>query len=183
MNRKVVVACFGDAPSTAAIQQLSASADVIAVALDFGGRVSLGDMRETALAAGAVRCHALDVREEFARECLLPALQARIFPDPTQALTALAPAFAARKLSALAESEAATMVAPEAVVVSSRPLIKGGVNPVCLEIGFEDGVAVSVNGIRMSLTELMESLETITGEPAVTVLDRHITRSLDPQFA
>jgi argininosuccinate synthase len=172
MNRKVVVACFGDAVSAATIERLAASADVIAVALDFGGVVSLSDMRDTALAAGAIRCHALDVREAFAREELLPALHARTFADPIRACAALAPAFAARKLAEIAAIEEASVIAPAIVSVATRPLVKAAVNPVHLDIGFENGIPVSINGVSMSLTELMESLETITGEAALTVLDR-----------
>jgi argininosuccinate synthase len=64
---KVVMACFGDQESRAAIGQWARHADVIAVAFDFGGAVTLNDMRDLAIMAGAARCHALDVREEFAR--------------------------------------------------------------------------------------------------------------------
>ena len=167
-----MVACFGDAQSANTIQQLAASADVIAVALDFGGVVSLSDMRDTALAAGAIRCHAFDVREEFARDSLLPALHARAFADPGQAFSTLAPDFAARKLAEIAAIEDASVVTPDRVVVASRPLAKAAASPVHLEIGFENGIPVSINGVSMSLTELMESLETITGEAALTVLDR-----------
>jgi hypothetical protein len=35
----------------------------------------------------------------------------------------------------------------------------------------------------MSLGELMESLETITGESALAVLDREMTRFFEPQTA
>jgi argininosuccinate synthase len=61
---------------------------------------------------------------------------------------------------------------PDRVVVTSRQLARATANPVHLDIGFEDGIPVSINGVSMSLTELMESLETITGEAALTVLDR-----------
>lgn len=73
MSKRVVVACFGDEQSARCIQRLAATREVVAVAMDFGGAVTLGAMRDLALASGAVRCHALDVREDFAREALLPA--------------------------------------------------------------------------------------------------------------
>ena len=43
---------------------------------DLGQGKELDDIRERAMAVGAVRAHVVDVREEFAREYILPALQA-----------------------------------------------------------------------------------------------------------
>jgi argininosuccinate synthase len=174
MKRKIVVACFGDAHSAATIQQLAATNEVIAVALDFGGAVSLVEMRDRALAAGAARCHALDVREEFARESLLPALHAREFTDPSEALLTLAPSFATRKLQAVAALEQAPVLTPDAVAVPSRPLSKAAVDPLYVDIRFEEGVPVAINDVEMPLVELLESIETITGEPAFAVLNRQL---------
>jgi argininosuccinate synthase len=182
MSKRVVVACFGDTESAALIHQLAQGADVIAVALDFGGAVSLTAMRETALAAGATRCHAFDVREEFAREALLPALKSRTFANPEAAFATLATAFAARKLEDLARLESATVVEPVTVTVAARPL-PAARDPLQLLIGFHDGIPVSINGVEMTLTELMESIETITGQPALQVLDREMSRSREQQFA
>lgn len=183
MTSRVVVACFGDDQSRALIQQLAGTAEVIAVAVDCDGAVPLGAMRDVALAAGAARCHALDVREEFAREMLLPALRARSFADPTAAVAALAPAFAAGKVAEIAALEHATVVSPDSVTVPARPLRRPLAEPQVLDIAFEDGVPVSVNGVHMTLTELMESIETITGQPALCVLDREMTRSREHQIA
>ena len=184
MTRRVVVACFGDEQSTELIRRHAAGAEVIAVAFDFGGAVTLGAMRDVALAAGATRCHAFDVREEFAREMLLPALRARAFADPTDAFAALAPEFATRKLMEIAQLEGAAVIAPDAVVVSSRPLTRPCPEPLHLDIDFDsDGVPASINGVPMTITELMESIETITGERAVHVLDREMARSRQPQLA
>jgi argininosuccinate synthase len=41
-----------------------------------------------------------------------------------------------------------------------------------VDIRFEAGVPVAINGVEMNLTELLESIETITGEPALAVLQR-----------
>lgn len=182
MTRRIVVACFGDAQSAEIIRQMSSTADVVAVALDFGGAVSLTAMRDVAVAAGAVRCHALDVREEFARESLLPAVRARAFADPTEAFATLAPEFAASKLAEIAALEGAATLRPESVTVSARPIAQGP-EPLHLEIAFEDGLPVSINGVPMTLTELMESIETITGEPALHVLDREMAKSREHQLA
>lgn len=170
---KVVVACFGDQESAAAIGRLLArGVDVIAVAFDFGGAVSLTDMRDLALAAGAVRCHALDVREEFAREILVPASRSTLFGDPAGALAGLAAPFVAGKLQEIAAAEDATCLLPERVHVPCRPVARPAVDPLYVNIRFEDGMPVAINGVDMTLTELLDSIETITGEPALAVLQR-----------
>jgi argininosuccinate synthase len=48
-----------------------------------------------------------------------------------------------------------------------------------VDVAFEDGIPVAVNGVRMALVELLESLEIITGESALAVLDRAIGRAED----
>ena len=169
---KIVVACFGDQQSTIAIQQLAERAEVIAVAFDFGGAVSLTDMRDLAVAAGAARCHALDVREEFAREILVPASRSDLLLDPADMLTALAAPFVAGKLQEIAVAEQASCVLPDHIHVPPRPVAKPAAEPLHMEIRFEDGVPVAINGVEMTITELLESLETITGEPALAVLHR-----------
>jgi argininosuccinate synthase len=182
MSPRVVVACFGDEASTATIQRLARTAEVIAVAFDFGGVVPLAAMRDAALGAGASRCHALDVREQFARECLIPALHHRAFADPLAAVEALAPAFVARQLREIGRLEDAPVVTPNAVVIASRPLPRAVVGRSQLHIGFADGAPVSVNGVDMTVTEVMESIETITGQPALCVLDREIARAREEQL-
>jgi argininosuccinate synthase len=183
MSTRVVVACFGDEASTSTIQQLVHTADVIAVAFDLGGVVPLGAMRDAALAAGALRCHALDVREEFARECLIPALHHRAFAAPAEAVTVLAPAFARRELQEIGQLEDAAVIAPETVAISPRPVPRVTIDPARVHIEFANGFPVSINGVEMTLTELMESIETITGEPALHVLDREMNRSREEQWA
>jgi argininosuccinate synthase len=169
---KVVVACFGDRTSTATIAQWATSAEVIAVAFDFGGAVSLNDMRDLAVAAGAVRCHALDVREEFAREILVPAARSGLFVDPVGAIPGLAAPFVAGKLQEIAVAEQAACVLPAHVHVARRPVARPAIDPLHVDIRFEAGVPVAINGVEMNLTELLESIETITGEPALAVLQR-----------
>jgi argininosuccinate synthase len=169
---KVVMACFGDRESTAAIQQWAQEAEVIAVAFDFGGAVSLNDMRDLAVAAGAVRCHALDVREEFAREIIVPASRSGLFTDAAAAIPGLAAPFVAGKLQEIAVAEHATCILPDHIHVAGRPVVRPAVHPLHVRIRFEDGVPVSINGVEMPLTELLESIETITGEPALAVLQR-----------
>jgi argininosuccinate synthase len=169
---KMVMACFGDRESIAAIQHWALEAEVIAVAFDFGGAASLNDLRDLAVAAGAVRCHALDVREEFAREILVPASRSDLFTDAAAAIPGLAAPFVAGKLQEIAVAEHATCVLPDHIHVVARPLLRPAVHPRFVNIRFEEGVPVAINGVEMTLTELLESLETITGEPALAVLQR-----------
>jgi argininosuccinate synthase len=172
MTSKIVVACFGDQASTAAIQQWAQDADVIAVAFDFGGAASLNELRDLAIAAGAVRCHALDVREEFAREILVPASRSPLFTDAAAAIPGLAAPFVAGKLQEIALAEQAMCVLPDHIHVVRRPVVRPAVSPRYVNIRFEDGVPVAINDVDMTLTELLESIETITGEPALAVLQR-----------
>jgi argininosuccinate synthase len=183
MGKRIVVACFGDEQSARSIERLAVTANVVAVALDFGGTATLAAMRDLALASGAVRCHALDVREEFARAALLPALRAGIIADPAHTVPQLATAFARKKLDEVARFEHADVCPPDHVLIARPPLVRPSNAPVHLNIGFEDGIPVSINGVPMTLGELMESIETITGESALCVLDREMTRSLSLQHA
>lgn len=178
MNNRVVLAFFGDGASIAAVRQWSSSAQVIAVAFDLGGGVPLDELRDGALSAGAVRCHCLDVREEFARDALLPAIRARVFADPADALSAMALDFVSKKLREVAAMEKATVVALQHNVPPARFVAPCPVPPRHLAIEFADGVPVAVNGIPMTLTELMESVETITGESALAVLQRQYAMAI-----
>ena len=69
MSTPLVVAFLGDRDSSALLSRLvqSSAATVVAVALDLGDGQTLAELKATALAAGAARCHALDVRDEFVR--------------------------------------------------------------------------------------------------------------------
>jgi argininosuccinate synthase len=181
--KKIVVACFGNQPSLDRIAQLSRDGDVIAVALDLSGCVPLSAIRESALVAGALRCHALDVREEFARECLIPVLHTRAVAHTPTAVNNRIESFIARKIAEIARLEAADEDPSPPEVVWTRPLPVPSARPVQLDVRFEDGVPVAVNGVEMTLSELVDSLETITGEPALQVLEREFTRSLEQPIA
>jgi argininosuccinate synthase len=118
---------------------------------------------------------------------LLPALRQRAVNDAELGSDSLATAFVAEKLALIGELEHAAVVPPEAAAVpsrlSSRSSSRMVPEPVQLHIGFDGDVPVSINGVEMSLSELMESLETITGESALAVLDREMTRFFEPQTA
>jgi argininosuccinate synthase len=113
MNR-IVLAYSGGLDTSVAIAWLAETfnAEVIAVTLDLGQGRELTDVRERALAVGATRAHVLDVREEFARGYILPALQAgALYEDRYPLATALGRPLIAQKLVDVAHMEGATIVA------------------------------------------------------------------------
>ena len=75
MMKRIVLAYSGSLESTAAISWLgeTPAAEVVTLTLDIGQGLELAHVRERALAAGAVRAHVLDAREEFLRKYVLPA--------------------------------------------------------------------------------------------------------------
>jgi argininosuccinate synthase len=114
MTRRIVLAYSGSLGTSVAIPWLAEAhgAEVVALALDLGQGQDLEEVRDRALAAGAVRAHVLDVREAFAREYVLPALQAGALwkgRDPLAA--ALGRPLIARKLMDMAAIERAAAVA------------------------------------------------------------------------
>jgi len=111
---RIVLAYSGGLDTSVAIAWLAEKyhAEVIAVTLDLGQGRELTDVRERALAVGAARAHVLDVREEFARDYILPALQAgALYEDRYPLATALGRPLIARKLVDVARMEGARTIA------------------------------------------------------------------------
>jgi argininosuccinate synthase len=111
---RIVLAYSGGLDTSAAIAWLAEqySAEVIAVTLDLGQGRELTDVRERALAVGAARAHVLDVRDEFANDYILPALQAgALYEDRYPLATALSRPLIARKLVDVARMEGASVIA------------------------------------------------------------------------
>jgi argininosuccinate synthase len=199
VSTRIVFACSGSADTLAAISRLASAfdADVVALTLDVGQARELEGIRQAALAAGAVRAHVLDAREEFARHCIASSRE-----DQAPSARPLV----ARKLVEVALIEGATTIAhggdehdqaeiesaahavdPSLRVVAAnagsvdatrgvhttlweRSPGKPELNePARLEIAFEGGLPVSVNGVAMTLTELIESVATIAAAPAAVV--------------
>ena len=80
--------------------------------MDLGQGKELEQVRDRALATGAARAHVLDLREEFARDYILPALKAdAIYEDRYPMATSLGRPLIAQKLVEIAEIEQATAVA------------------------------------------------------------------------
>jgi len=208
----IVLAYSGSATTTAAIPWLSEqrAADVVTVTLDLGQGQELEAVRDRAIAAGAVRAHVLDVREEFAREHVLPSLQAGATDAAGHPLIAALPIpLIARKLVDIASIEQARVVAhgslggegvnplqmaiqtlgpslvtvvpprPAAsegilanlwgrgVVVSEADGVRDGMAPgdaaeaAFVDVSFERGVPVGLNGVTLPLVDLITSLTTL----------------------
>ena len=111
---RIVLAYSGGLDTSVAIPWMAEKyhAEVIAVTMDLGQGKELEQVRDRALATGAVRAHVLDLREEFARDYILPALKAdAIYEDRYPMATSLGRPLIAQKLVEIAEIEKATAVA------------------------------------------------------------------------
>ena len=111
---RIVLAYSGGLDTSVAIPWLAErfEAEVIAVTLDMGQGKELDDVKERALAVGALRAHVLDVREEFVREYVLPALQASaLYEGRYPMATSLGRPLIAKRLIEIAEMEGASAIA------------------------------------------------------------------------
>jgi len=112
--KRIVLAYSGGLVTSAAIAWLAQArgAEVVTVTLDFAQERELAVVRERALALGAVRAHVIDVREEFVRDFVLPALQADALEGPGHPMVvALGRPLIARRLVEMARMESASAVA------------------------------------------------------------------------
>ena len=220
MKERIVLAYTGGLPISVAIPWLAEvyGAEVVTLTLDLGQGRDLEEIRDRALATGAVRAHVLDVREEFARDFVLPALHAGAQHDGRDSMAAaLAWPLIAKKLLEIASIERATAMAhgctgsdrtrmdasaralnPDIrVIAASRadaprhsthanlwgradtvtkpqnpsprapaPTDPPG-TPAHVEISFDRGVPVAINGVPMVLAELIDSLSIIAGRHGV----------------
>ena len=114
MTGRIVLAYTGSLQTSMAIRALAGvdAAEVVTLTLDLGQERDLEEVRERALATGAVRAHVLDAREEFARDFVLPVLRAGALRDRCHPMgDALAWPLIARKLVEIASVERADAVA------------------------------------------------------------------------
>lgn len=114
MKERIVFAYTGEPDQSLAIPRLAEEhrADVVALTMDVGQGRELDQVRERALASGATRAHVLDVREEFARHYILPALQAgALYAGRYPMTSSLARPLIASKLVEIARIEQTTAVA------------------------------------------------------------------------
>ena len=253
---RIVLAYSGGLDTSVAIPWLAEKygAEVVAVTMDLGQGKELDDVRERALAIGAVRAHVIDLREEFARDFILPALQAgAIYEGRYPLATALGRPLISKHLVEIARIEGATAIAhgctgkgndqvrmdvsaralepsikviaparmwgltrpeeieyarqrgipvpatvdspystdsnlwgrsiecgcledpwqepPEEIYVLTKSPQESPETPAYVELEFERGVPVGINGVSMSLVELIQSLETIAGAHGVGRID------------
>lgn len=78
-KEKLILAYSGGLDTSVAIAWLKKDYDVIAVCMDVGEGKDLDFIHDKALSIGAIESHVLDVKEEFAQEYVLPALQAHAY--------------------------------------------------------------------------------------------------------
>jgi argininosuccinate synthase len=253
---RIVLAFTGGFDTSLAIPWLRQThgVEVIAVSLDLGQVKELADIRERALALGAVRAHVLDVREEFAHDYVLPSLQAgALYEHRYPMATSLGRPLIAKHLVRVAEMESAGAIAhgctgkgndqvrievaaralnpglrvvaparesgmtreqeydyarahgvpiplsasspynidsnlwgrsvqsgeledpwvepPESIFTITRSLADCASTPALVEVSFERGVPVAINGITMPFVELVASLETMAAAHGVGRLD------------
>jgi argininosuccinate synthase len=111
---RILLAYSGGLDTTTAIPWLAEhfGAEIVTATFDVGQGRELDDVRERALAAGAARAHVLDLREEFARDFILPALQAGALYERRHPLpAALCRPLIARHLVEIARIEGTATVA------------------------------------------------------------------------
>jgi argininosuccinate synthase len=121
---RILLAYSGDLVTTAAIPWLREQhhAEVITATVDIGQGRTLEVVRDRALAAGAVRAHVLDARDQFAREFVLPSLKADVLDDDRMVMAVpLSRPLIARKLVEIAEIERADAIAHGASAQGSAP--------------------------------------------------------------
>ena len=115
MSERVVLAYSGGLDTSVAIGWIAeeTGAEVIAVAADVGqGGEDLDVIRERALACGAVESLVLDLKQEYAEDFCLPALQANaLYLDRYPLVSALSRPVIAKHLVEAARYHGATIVA------------------------------------------------------------------------
>jgi len=109
----IVLGYSGGCASSIAVHWLAEThgANVVTVTVDVGQGRDLGELRGRALARGAVRAHAIDGRDDLAREFLLPSLGSSPRVDGSPMLDELPRPLIARKLLEIARIEGTRLVA------------------------------------------------------------------------
>lgn len=112
-NKKVVLAYSGGLDTSVAIKWLQDKGySVVACCLDVGEGKDLDFVKEKALKVGAVSSYVLDVKEEFANDYALIALQAHaLYEGKYPLVSALSRPLISKKLVEVAEKEGAVAVA------------------------------------------------------------------------
>jgi argininosuccinate synthase len=179
-NGRVVLGYAGTPADAASLRQLVGLGEmVVTVTVDVGQTAGVDHVRDQALALGAARAHVLDLREEFARDVVIPALRSGAL-DTIAGRVGASP-FVQRKLSEVARIEHSTRVegsdafdAPlehhGARSLVERPVIDPSDAPDAaahVDLQIEGGVPVAINGVPLSVAELLESVALIAGQHGV----------------
>ncbi|MCO4662273.1 argininosuccinate synthase [Streptococcus infantarius subsp. infantarius] len=111
-KEKVILAYSGGLDTSVAITWLMKDYDVLAVCMDVGEGKDLDFIHDKALKVGAVESYVLDVKDEFAEEYVLPALQAHTYYEQKYPLvSALSRPVISKKLVEIAHKTGATTIA------------------------------------------------------------------------
>ncbi len=121
-KEKIVLAYSGGLDTSVAIAWLKKDYDVVAVCMDVGEGKDLDFIHDKALKVGAVESYVIDVKEEFANDYVLPALQAHAFYEQKYPLvSALSRPLISKKLVELAHETEATTIAHGCTRKRERP--------------------------------------------------------------
>lgn len=111
-KEKVILAYSGGLDTSVAITWLMKDYDVVAVCMYVGEGKDLDFIHDKALKVGAVESYVLDVKDEFAEEYVLPALQAHAYYEQKYPLvSALSRPVISKKLVEIAHKTGATTIA------------------------------------------------------------------------
>lgn len=113
MNERVVLLVSSTETLVPAVSALLSDhgGDIVALVVDLGGR-GAASLRHLAVSAGARRCHVVDARDRFARECVWPSLRAgAVGADGRPLIPALGHVAMARGLVEIARLEGVVRVA------------------------------------------------------------------------
>lgn len=111
-KEKVILAYSGGLDTSVAIKWLAEKYDVIAVCMDVGEGKDLGFIHDKALTVGAIDSKVIDVKDEFAEQYVLPALQGHAYYEQKYPLvSALSRPLISKKLVEVAHEYGATTIA------------------------------------------------------------------------
>ena len=112
VKEKVILAYSGGLDTSVAITWLNKDYDVIAVCMDVGEGNDLDIIHDKALKVGAIESHVIDVKDEFAEDYVLVALQGHTFYEQKYPLvSALSRPLISKKLVEIAHKTGATTIA------------------------------------------------------------------------
>ena len=112
VKERVILAYSGGLDTSVAITWLNKDYDVIAVCMDVGEGNDLDFIHDKALKVGAIESHVIDVKDEFAEDYVLVALQGHTFYEQKYPLvSALSRPLISKKLVEIAHKTGATTIA------------------------------------------------------------------------